>query len=93
MRALMSEGLPAPSMIAVFSFSMTIFLASPALNLLKLNCGKSRASSTCTTIRNPYTRPPVRGLEHKEVNDTQRNIELAAAGRGGLFFLAQCDAR
>src|SRR2546430_1330894 len=52
MRALMSEGLPAPSMIVVFSFSTTIFFASP--RSLMLAFSSDRPTSSEMTV------PPVR---------------------------------
>src|SRR5438046_2726237 len=52
MRALMSEGLPAPSMIVVFSLSTTIFFASP--RSLMLAFSSDRPTSSEMTV------PPVR---------------------------------
>ena len=52
MRALMSAALPAPSMIVVFSFSTTIFLASP--RSLSVAFSSDRPTSSEITV------PPVR---------------------------------
>src|SRR5215831_8636903 len=52
MRALISEGLPAPSMIVVFSFSTTTFFASP--RSLRVAFSSDNPTSSESTV------PPVR---------------------------------